>query len=310
MNRSRWFDNSLVLSCSRKNHERTQLKGGRLRTSGKSRQRSNLLRKTVEPPKPIDTCHLLQSLLHDTDNLFFPLRAHLNLIRSRIGTSQSNRSMRSLRAINDTLAFVRSLINYSCAAVHYSNNPEPATDFHRWSKSCGDLLRATLPSNMRLSIIRTRILPCIGIDSVRFTQAMLNLIGNTGAAMIINDIPNGCIRIEAKLLHASRPGDGIQVNIRDNAGGMSQRVLKSAFKRRVTTKTDGTGGLGLQIVNEIVREARGTVEVNSTPGVGTCISLLLPIATHTHTHTHKPGMAIQDGLHSLNERSRHQRKGH
>ncbi len=52
--------------------------------------------------------------------------------------------------------------------------------------------------------------------------------------------------------------------------------MKALFKPFHTTKSNGNG-LGLFIVRNIVREYNGKIEVNSSRGMGTTITILLPV---------------------------------
>ena len=52
------------------------------------------------------------------------------------------------------------------------------------------------------------------------------------------------------------------------------------FEPFFTTKTRGAGtGLGLAISHRTIRDHRGTIEVRSTPGVGTTFTVTLPLST-------------------------------
>ena len=62
---------------------------------------------------------------------------------------------------------------------------------------------------------------------------------------------------------------------RTPAPGISNKVLKNLFVPFFTTKTTGTG-LGLAISQRIVQNAGGAIDVQSTAGVGTTFTILLP----------------------------------
>ena len=69
----------------------------------------------------------------------------------------------------------------------------------------------------------------------------------------------------------------IQISIIDNGRGMDPEELKHIFDPFYTTSEPGHGvGLGLYIVQEIVNEHDGCLAINSTPGLGTEVSILLP----------------------------------
>ena len=83
-------------------------------------------------------------------------------------------------------------------------------------------------------------------------------------------------------------GDGdrsIELSVKDTGIGIEPKDLYQVFEpfyRGDTSRArgigTGTSGLGLAIVNEIVRLHKGSVDIASTPGVGTEITITLPAA--------------------------------
>ena len=73
-------------------------------------------------------------------------------------------------------------------------------------------------------------------------------------------------------------GDHVQVNITDKGPGIEPDVLERIFEPFFTTKKKKGTGLGLPIVQQIVKAHNGVLEVHSTPSVGTVFSVLLPKA--------------------------------
>jgi signal transduction histidine kinase len=99
----------------------------------------------------------------------------------------------------------------------------------------------------------------------------LNLIVNAAQAM-----PEG----KMGLIEISTDCDDTQVwiEVKDNGPGIPPEVLKRIFDPFFTTKDPGTGtGLGLSVSTNIIQQHGGTLEVNSTVGVGTTFKITLPI---------------------------------
>jgi CheY-like chemotaxis protein len=72
-------------------------------------------------------------------------------------------------------------------------------------------------------------------------------------------------------------GDAVRLTVRDTGDGMTPDVVEHAFEPFYTTKPKGEGtGLGLATVYGIVTQTGGTVEIQSAPGAGTTIEVLLP----------------------------------
>ena len=140
----------------------------------------------------------------------------------------------------------------------------------------GLLTRSKLQhQNVRLIRQFAPDLPAILGDGPQLEQAFLNLILNAVEAM-----PNGgilTIRTQA-LTAGAQVGKRLHVlvEIRDTGQGMPEDQRKRAFTSLLsTTKTHGTG-LGLAIVGRVVETHHGVIKIQSKPGQGTAIRILLP----------------------------------
>ncbi|HLU25150.1 MAG TPA: HAMP domain-containing sensor histidine kinase [Longimicrobiales bacterium] len=109
-------------------------------------------------------------------------------------------------------------------------------------------------------------------DPYYLRQALDNVLRNAREALA-EDGRERPGRIEIRLKR--RSGDAI-VEIRDNGPGISPDRLKRIFEPFVTTKPKGMG-LGLAICREIVESHGGRVEIRSSPGSGTTVSLIIPV---------------------------------
>jgi signal transduction histidine kinase len=103
-------------------------------------------------------------------------------------------------------------------------------------------------------------------DSELIEQAIINLVKN--AIDAVGDVQSPEIRISAQVDSSGRP----TIAVADNGHGMDAEVRESIFVPFFTTKRDGTG-VGLSVVQQIMRSHQGSVEVASTPGKGTEIRL-------------------------------------
>jgi len=106
------------------------------------------------------------------------------------------------------------------------------------------------------------------LDPDQVQQVLLNLFLNAADAMA--DRGRRDLRIEAVL------GRKLTIHVIDSGCGISPEHLPRVLDPFYTTKPSGTG-LGLAICQRIVSAHGGTVSVNSTPGVGTRVTVALPL---------------------------------
>jgi PAS domain S-box-containing protein len=120
----------------------------------------------------------------------------------------------------------------------------------------------------------------VRIDPSLFEQVILNLAVNARDAMP----DGGTLRITtsrpvpAALAAAGLEGDWVEIEVRDDGAGMSAEVRAHAFEPFFTTKGPDRGtGLGLATCYGLIRQAGGHIDLDSAPGAGTRVSILLPL---------------------------------
>jgi signal transduction histidine kinase len=113
-------------------------------------------------------------------------------------------------------------------------------------------------------------LPPMMADPGQIRQVVSNLLLNAIQAM--GD--GGTLSVQTRALD-----DGVELAVGDTGCGMPPEIKDKIFIPFFTTKAAGQGtGLGLAVVNEIVRSHGGTIRVDSQPGKGTLFQVYLPAA--------------------------------
>lgn len=110
-------------------------------------------------------------------------------------------------------------------------------------------------------------LPPLWIDGELLRNCLLNFISNASAAM-----PEGGV----VTLGAGVVGNMARLTFQDQGSGISPEDIEKIFQPYFTTKDVGIG-LGLAITERIIKEHGGRIEVESTVGVGTKFTVLLPM---------------------------------
>ena len=109
-------------------------------------------------------------------------------------------------------------------------------------------------------------LPIILGDRDQIKQAFFNLVKNAMEAMQ----PSGSLRILARC-----DDDYVYLQFVDNGSGISEEDLSKVFQAYYTTKEEGHG-LGMMIVERIMREHGGHINIESRKEAGTAITLQFP----------------------------------
>jgi CheY-like chemotaxis protein len=141
----------------------------------------------------------------------------------------------------------------------------------------GDLLARTLGPMVDLRFDLQSHPAVAQSDPTQLEMAVLNLAINARDAMS----DGGQLTIASRRVAIAgdpelRAGDYVEIAVSDNGSGMPPEVIARAFDPFFTTKGVGRGtGLGLSQVYGIARQAEGTARIESTPGVGSTVRLLL-----------------------------------
>ena len=114
-------------------------------------------------------------------------------------------------------------------------------------------------------------------DELRFSQVLLNLLGNA-----VKFSGGGTVSIGARLIATDGETASIELQVRDTGIGMTaqqQAALFNAFTQAdsSTTRRFGGTGLGLAISKQIIDQMGGEIRVESAPGAGSTFTLLLTL---------------------------------
>jgi two-component system cell cycle sensor histidine kinase/response regulator CckA len=104
-------------------------------------------------------------------------------------------------------------------------------------------------------------------------QVVLNLALNAREALA----EGGRLVVQAGILYATGEPERVELLVSDDGRGMDELTRARAFEPGFSTRAGGTG-LGLPAVAAIVRRAGGSIRCDSTPGRGTSMHVLLPLA--------------------------------
>jgi len=118
-------------------------------------------------------------------------------------------------------------------------------------------------------------LPPVRGDRAQLVQVFDNLISNA--------VRYGCDRPDSRIdIAGSRNGRWVTISVTDHGPGIAREHLPRVTERfyrvdEARSRESGGTGLGLAIVKHIIERHKGTLEVKSTVGIGTSVTIRLPV---------------------------------
>jgi signal transduction histidine kinase len=99
---------------------------------------------------------------------------------------------------------------------------------------------------------------------------MRSALANVISTAIRHTPPGGSVRVGVQ-----SAGDQVIIKVTDTGEGIPAQLLPHVFERFVKTPSSTGSGLGLAIVQDIVTAHGGKIEIQSTQGIGTAVSITL-----------------------------------
>lgn len=223
--------------------------------------------------------HLTGGIAHDFNNLLTVIVSNATLLRDRAADEPMRRRAVAILDIAERgERLIRRMLSFS---RRRRLRPETVA-LPRRAGEIAELLARALREDIAVRIDLPEDLWPVAVDPDEFELALLNIAVNARDAM-----PNGGIfRVAAHNVRCGGGaasgglcGDFVAITLSDSGTGMPAEVMARAFEPYFTTKDSGLGtGLGLPQVYGFASESGGTAMIESEPGKGTAITLLLPRA--------------------------------
>ena len=174
--------------------------------------------------------------------------------------------------VNAILTQVKLLRQISAEFSSFASSPTPrpeATALPSLIDEVVEPYRAGLSGRIAIKVEAPADLPIVSVDRTLFARALTNVIENALHAMP----GKGTLTISS---HQPPAAGRVVVEVTDTGVGMDQDALNRIFEPYFSTRTTGTG-LGLTIAKRNVELNGGTIAVSSQRGVGTTVTMTLPI---------------------------------
>ena len=245
---------------------------------------------------------LTGGIAHDFNNLLTVMSGCLQLIAAEPGTPAASNAMieSALRAVRNGAELTDKLLSFG----RRQQLRPTAIDIVRLLADIRMLLERTIGGSIKLSMAIAPGTPNAYADAAQLDAALVNLALNARDAM-----PDGGeIRFSAferRVAYSAadglEPGRYVVFAVEDSGSGMPADVAARAIEPFFSTKGTRGSGLGLSMVYGFVQQSGGGMSIESAPGAGTRVELLLPVADAApdvggagvpSTRTAPPGKAL------------------
>ncbi len=227
----------------------------------------------IESERSSSILLLAAGVAHELGNPLNSLTIHLQLIERKLKKLKASKDKESaslaesIRVCQEEVSRLDGIITHFLGAIR----PRPAdlADTNL-SEVLAEVLsfqqRELQDRGIQVEVKAPSTIPAVMADRNQLKQVFFNITKNAMEAMS----PGGKLRIRTKV-----DDDNVYLLFGDTGAGIKQEDLVKLFQPYHTTKTGGHG-LGLMIVQRILREHGGQVGVESKEGVGTLVTLQFP----------------------------------
>ena len=223
---------------------------------------------------------LAGGVAHDFNNILGTIIGNVELAREDLAAEHP--AQQSLAEVEKASARARELVQQILTFGRRQPDERRVIGLREVVEESTRLLRATLPAGVELVTMFAHDVPNVLADSSRIHQVVMNLCTNAWQA-----IPGGVGRITVSLgtvhvtdghgLAGLRPGRYACLTVADSGSGIDAAIVERIFDPFFTTKPPGAGtGLGLSVVDGIIKSHDGAIAVETMPGQGATFRAYFP----------------------------------
>ena len=224
--------------------------------------------------------NLAGGIAHDFNNILAPIIGFSEMLLENLPekSPDADKVERILQAGKRGRELTTQILNFS----RHSSVDITVIDLKEVLEETVKLSRAAIPLEVEIQLV-TPVKSClIKAAPSRIHQVCMNLITNAYHAI---EPEKGCITLSLQEISEQQEqtsvppaaGDNFILKVKDTGCGIEPAIKEKIFEPFFTTKEKGKGtGIGLSIVYSVVRELKGEIRIDSSPGEGTEISIFLP----------------------------------
>ncbi|MFP4256236.1 MAG: PAS domain S-box protein [Desulfobacterales bacterium] len=252
-----------------------------------TRQKQRELEEQLQQAQKMESIGTLAGgIAHDFNNILFPIIGYTELAMQDLPPeSETYQNLEKvIKSSERAKSLVQQILNFSRQSA---NEPAEPVYIQPVVKETLKLLKNTIPSSIEINSDIKEDTGKTVINLARMHQVIMNLCTNAYQAM--ENMQAGKLGVNLRQVeiteesspqhHQITPGTYVCIEVSDTGSGIAPEIRDKIFEPYFTTKPQEKGtGLGLSVSYGIVKNAGGTIAVDSAPGSGSTFYIYLPVA--------------------------------
>lgn len=222
--------------------------------------------------------NLISEISHDLKRPLTNIKGSLQILKGKLSLKEDAKSLfdSAEEEVYILTEMINEILNFSKPDKYHMEKSKITPLVER----ALELVNRDLNNNkIKLSKNIQKDLPLVFLNRKQILEVLWNLLINA-----IESMPKGGkLEVDIKILYSENSFDDtkkerkyLNVTIKDTGVGIAPDNLKRIFERYFTTKRGGTG-LGLAVVQRIIKAHNGFIQAESKPNRGSSFSIFLPI---------------------------------